>query len=151
MIHGLQKRSPPLAERDRWIVACLHLAALGAELNVFTQEHIKRCQGQRPLLRVRTSVTEVYFSVDGVVHGNAWLSCVSGRKHSVRSSLSLPLTETARRESGDSLKLVGFLQIHLQIRVPPCSNTSLGHSAVRGWHFILLHRGSARPLPLLTE
>ena len=51
----------------------------------------------KALVRVRTSVTEVYFSVDGVVHGSAWLSYVSGRKHSVRSSQSLPLTETARR------------------------------------------------------
>ena len=32
-----------------------------------------------------------------------------------------------------SLKHVGSLQIHLQIRVPPCSNTSLGYSAVRGF------------------
>ena len=54
----------------------------------------------KALLRVRTGVAEVYFSVDGVVHGSAWLSCVSRRKYSVRSSLSLPLTETARRESG---------------------------------------------------
>ena len=35
-------RRLPLAERDLWIAANLHLPALGAELNVFTQEHIKK-------------------------------------------------------------------------------------------------------------
>ena len=35
------RRLPP-AERDLWIAANLQLPALGAELNVFTQERIKK-------------------------------------------------------------------------------------------------------------
>ena len=35
---GLQRRSLPLAERVPWIVAKLHLPALGAELIVLTRE-----------------------------------------------------------------------------------------------------------------
>ena len=36
--HSLQKRYQPLPERDRWIVPNLHLHAIGAALDVPTQE-----------------------------------------------------------------------------------------------------------------
>ena len=37
-LHSQQKRSQPLAERDRWMVPNLHLHAIGAALDVPTQE-----------------------------------------------------------------------------------------------------------------
>ena len=71
---------------------------------------------------------------------------------------SLPFSSCEAQRRVVSLKHVGFLQIHPADLCPSLlqhfSRPQCGGGREGGypaWHFVLLHRGPARPLPLLTE
>ena len=120
-----------------------HRHLLNSAIMVCLMEHTAvQTSVAEGFLAVEATLFEVLMPTETSLSGPCWLRSIAGRFDLGCSRLyrcqgvqgwSLRLLSCEAQWRVLSLKHVGFLQIHLQIRVPPCSNTALGYGAVRGF------------------